>query len=98
MEKSDFKIRIRRMVHQVVYSIGKKRIPYKICSLQGDVLIIQRESTKNFVELSIDELYEYFTEETTHNTQTARNHITGYAYSPAAAVINELLQSVKEKS
>ncbi len=53
----------------------------------------KRESTENFVELDINELYEYFTEETTYNTQTARKHITGYAYSPAAAIINALVKS-----
>ncbi len=91
MKELDFKARIQGLVHQVVYSIGKKKIPYKIYSLQGDVLTVQRESTKNFVELSIDELYEYFTKETTHNTQTARKYITtGYVYSPAAAVINAI--------
>lgn len=91
MGKTDFKVRIQGIVHQTVYSISENKIPYKICSLQGDRLTVQRESTKNFVELSIDELYEYFTEETTHNTQTARKYFTtGYVYSPAAAVINAI--------
>ena len=95
MEKSDFKARIQGMVHQVVYSIGEEKIPYHICSLQGNILTIQRESTKKTIELNIDELYEYFTEENTHNTNTARKHITtGYVYSPAAAVIN----AIKPKS
>lgn len=91
MKKLEFKARVQGLVHQVIYSIGEKKIPYKICSLQDDTLTVQRESTQNFVELNVDELYEYFTEETTHNTQTARKHITtGYAYSPAAAVINAI--------
>ena len=98
MEELEFNKRIQGLVHQVVYSIGNKKIPYKICSLQGDTLTVQRESTQSFVELSIKELYEYYTEETIHNTQTARNHITGYVYSPAAAVINKLIESVREKS
>lgn len=94
MKELDFKIQIQGLTHQVVYSIGKKKIPYKICSLQDDILTVQRESTESFVELNIKELYEYFTKETIHNTQTARKHITGYvAYSPAAAVINALIKS-----
>lgn len=95
MDKLNFRVRIEGLVHQVVYSIGKDKIPYKVCSLQGNVLTVQRESTGNFVELNINELYEYFTEENTHNTKTARKHITtGYVYSPAAAVIN----AIKPKS
>ena len=81
------------MVHQIVYSIGEKKIPYKICSLQGDILTIQRKSTGSVVNLNIKELHEYFTKETIYNTQTARKHITGYVYSPAAAVINALIKS-----
>ena len=87
-----FKMKLENLP-DVVYSISEKKIPYKICSLQGDILTVQRESTENFVELDINELYEYFTEETTNNTQTARKHITGYAYSPAAAIINALVKS-----
>ena len=87
-----FKMKLENLP-DVVYSISEKKIPYKICSLQGDILTVQRESTENFVELDINELYEYFTEETTYNTQTARKHITGYAYSPAPAIINALVKS-----
>ena len=65
-----FKMKLENLP-DVVYSISEKKIPYKICSLQGDILTVQRESTENFVELDINELYEYFTEETTYNTQTA---------------------------
>lgn len=91
MEKLEFKARVQGLVHQVIYSIGGKKIPYKICSLQGNILTLQRESTQNFVELNVDELYEYFTKETIHNTQTARKYVTtGYVYSPAAAVINAI--------
>lgn len=93
MDFNSFKTQIKKLP-DVVYSIGEERIPYSICSLQGNVLTVQRESTKKFVELNLDELYKYFTQETTHNTQTARNHITtGYAYSPAAAVINAIKEN-----
>ena len=87
-----FKMKLENLP-DVVYSISEKKIPYKICSLQGDILTVQRESTENFVELDINELYEYFTEETTYNTQTARKNTPGYAYSPAAAIINALVKS-----
>lgn len=86
-----FKVRIAELP-DVIYSISGG-VPYKICSLQGDTLTIQRESTGSFVRLNIRELYEYFTKETIYNTQTARKHITGYVYSPAAAVIKALIKS-----
>ena len=72
--------------------LAKRRflIKYVLCKV---IYWLYRESTENFVELDINELYEYFTEETTYNTQTARKHITGYAYSPAAAIINALVKS-----
>ncbi len=94
MEKLDygtFKVRIAELP-DVIYSISGG-VPYKICSLQCDTLTIQRKSTESFVRLNIKELYEYFTKETIYNTQTARKHITGYVYSPAAAVINALIKS-----
>lgn len=97
MDFDSFKVRIEKLPN-VVYSISEKRIPYYICSLQGDVLTMQRGSTKGFVTLSVKELYDYYTKESIYNTRTARNHISGYVYSPAAAVINELIKSLKEKS
>ena len=51
-----FKMKLENLP-DVVYSISEKKIPYKICSLQGDILTVQRESTENFVELDINELY-----------------------------------------
>jgi len=76
---------------KVVYSV-RDRVPYKVCSVQGNLLTIQRESTGNYVEIKLDELYNFYLSETTYTTKTAREYISGYVYSPAVAVIKELVK------
>ena len=36
-----FKMKLENLP-DVVYSISEKKIPYKICSLQGDILTVQK--------------------------------------------------------
>lgn len=76
---------------KVVYSIRDK-VPYKICSVQGDRLTLQRESTGNYVEIKLDELYDFYTNETEYNTKIARECISGRVYSPAVAIMKELVK------
>ena len=40
-----FKMKLENLP-DVVYSISEKKIPYKICSLQGDILTVQRKYRK----------------------------------------------------
>ena len=56
MDFQTFKKRIELL--GVAYSIRDK-VPYRICSVKGDVLTIQRESTENYVDISLKELYDY---------------------------------------
>lgn len=76
---------------KVVYSIRDK-VPYKICSVQSNRLIIQRESTGNYVKIKLDELYDFYINETVYNTKIAREYISGLVYSPAVAIIKELVK------
>ncbi|WP_304210689.1 hypothetical protein [Phocaeicola plebeius] len=76
---------------KVVYSV-RDRVPYKVCSVQGNLLTIQRESTGNYVEIKLDELYNFYSNETIYTTKAAREYISGYVYSPAVAVIKELVK------
>lgn len=87
MNFQTFKERIASL--KVVYSIRDK-VPYRICSIHDNILTIQRESTKNYVKIKLDELYEFYTKENKYTTTKARIYISGYVYSPAVAVINEL--------
>ena len=76
---------------KVVYSVRDK-VPYKVCSVQGNLLTIQRESTGNYVEIKLDELYDFYINETEYNTKIAREYISGRVYSPAVAIIKELVK------
>lgn len=76
---------------KVVYSV-RDRVPYKVCSVQGNLLTIQRKSTGNYVEIKLNELYNFYLSETIYTTKTARKYISGYVYSPAVAVIKELVK------
>lgn len=76
---------------KVVYSV-RDRVPYKVCSVQGNLLTIQRESTGNYVEIKLDELYDFYINETEYNTKIAREYISGRVYSPAVAIIKELVK------
>lgn len=89
MDFQTFKKRIESL--GVAYSIRDK-VPYRICSVKGDILTIQRESTENYVDINLKELYDYYKNAERYNTKIARKYISGYAYSPAAAVINELVK------
>lgn len=76
---------------KVVYSIRDK-VPYKIRSVQGNRLTIQRESTGSYVKIKLDELYDFYINETVYNTKIAREYISGLVYSPAVAIIRELVK------
>ena len=76
---------------KVVYSV-RDRVPYEVCSVQGNLLTIQRKSTGNYVEIKLNELYNFYANETTYTTKAARKYISGYVYSPAVAVIKELVK------
>lgn len=76
---------------KVVYSV-RDRVPYEVCSVQGNLLTIQRKSTGNYVEIKLNELYNFYSNETTYTTKAARKYISGYVYSPAVAVIKELVK------
>ena len=90
MEFKEFKEQIKSL--GVVYSIRDK-VPYKICSVKDDILTIQRESTENYVDINLKELYDYYKKENRYNTKIARKYISVYAYSPAAAIINAIIES-----
>lgn len=76
---------------EVVYSIRDK-VPYEICSVQDNVLTIKRGSTEKEVKIQLDELYKFYTCETEYTIKNAKKYITGYVYSPAVAVIKELVK------
>lgn len=76
---------------KVVYSV-RDRVPYEVCSVQGNLLTIQRKSTGNYVEIKLNELCNFYSNETIYTTKTARKYISGYVYSPAVAVIKELVK------
>lgn len=59
---------------KVVYSV-RDRVPYKVCSVQGNLLTIQRESTGNYVEIKLDELYNFYSNETIYDKGCKRIHI-----------------------
>lgn len=90
MDFQRFKERIASL--KIIYSIRDK-VPYKVCSVQGNLLIIQRESTGNYVEIKLDELYDFYLNETEYNTTIAREYISGRVYSPAVAIIRELVNN-----
>ncbi len=89
MDFQTFKKQISSL--KVVYSIRDK-VPYKICSVQSNRLTLQRESTGNYVEIKLDELYNFYSNETICTTKAARKYISSYVYSPAVAVIKELVK------
>lgn len=76
---------------KVVYSIRDK-VPYKIRSVQSNRLTLQRESTGSYVKIKLDELYNFYSNETIYTTKVARKYISGYVYSPAVVVIKELVK------
>ena len=57
MDFQTFKEKIKTI--KVVYSVSRN-IPYKICSIQGNILTIHRESTDNDSEINLQELYEFY--------------------------------------
>lgn len=89
MDFQTFKKQISSL--KVVYSIRDK-VPYKICSVQSNRLTLQRESTGNYVKIKLDELYDFYINETVYNTKIAREYISGLVYSPAVAIIKELVK------
>ena len=74
MDFQTFKKQISSL--KLVYSIRDK-VPYKICSAQSNRLIIQRESTGSYVKIKLDELYDFYINETVYNTKIAREYISG---------------------
>ena len=89
MNFQTFKERIASL--KVVYSEKKKKTKKKKTK-QKKQKTKQRESTGNFVEIKLDELYNFYLNETTYTTKIAREYISGYVYSPAVAVIKELVK------
>lgn len=89
MNFQSFKERITLL--DVVYSIRDKT-PYKICSVQGNLLTVQRASTGNDANIKLDELYDFYISENEYSTKNAREYISGYVYSPAVAIIRNLVE------
>lgn len=56
MDFQTFKEKIKTI--KVMYSVSRN-IPYKICSIQGNILTIHRESTGKCIKIDLSELYEF---------------------------------------
>lgn len=89
MDFQTFKDKIRSI--KVVYSVSCN-IPYKICSIHGNILTIHRESTGNYSEIDLEELYEFYKNENRYTTTNAKNYGLKYAQSPSVAIIKELIR------
>lgn len=90
MDFQTFKEKIKTI--KVVYSVSRN-IPYKICSIQGNILTIHRESTDNDSGIDLQELYEFYKNENRYTTTNAKKYGLDYAQSPSVAIIKELTRS-----
>lgn len=75
-----------------MYSVSRN-IPYKICSIQGNILTIHRESTGKCIKIDLSELYEFYKNENRYTTTNAKKYGLDYAQSPSVAIIKELTRS-----
>lgn len=87
MDFQTFKEKIKAI--KVVYSVSRN-IPYKICSIQGNILTIHRESTGECPKIDLEELYEFYKNENRYTTTNAKKYGLKYAQSPSVAIIKEL--------
>lgn len=95
MEKMDFQTFKKRIESLgVVYSIRDK-VPYKILSVDNNVLKIKRESTGKDVRIKMAELYNFYQKENYYDTQIAKdkNYISGRVQSPAVAILCALTEN-----
>lgn len=90
MDFQTFKEKIKTI--KVVYSVSRN-IPYRICSIQGNILTIQRESTGECPKIDLAELYEFYKNENRYTTTNAKKYGLDYAQSPSVAIIKELTRS-----
>lgn len=90
MDFQTFKEKIKTI--KVVYSVSCN-IPYKICSIQGNILTIHRESTGECPKIDLAELYEFYKNENLYTTTNAKKYGLDYAQSPSVAIIKELTRS-----
>lgn len=91
MDFQAFKKRIESL--GVIYSIRDK-VPYKILSVDNNVLKIKRESTGKAVRIKMAELYNFYQKENYYDTQIAKdkNYISGHVQSPAVAILCALTE------
>lgn len=75
-----------------MYSVSRN-IPYEICSIQGNILTIHRESTGKCIKIDLSELYEFYKNENRYTTTNAKKYGLDYAQSPSVAIIKELTRS-----
>ena len=90
MDFQTFKEKIKTI--KVMYSVSRN-IPYKICSIQGNILTIHRESTGKCIKIDLSELYEFYKNENRYTTTNAKKYGLNYAQSPSVAIIKELTRS-----
>lgn len=90
MDFQTFKEKIKTI--KVMYSVSRN-IPYNICSIQGNILTIHRESTGKCIKIDLSELYEFYKNENRYTTTNAKKYGLDYAQSPSVAIIKELTRS-----
>ena len=90
MDFQTFKEKIKTI--KVMYSVSRN-IPYKICSIQGNILTIHRESTGKCIKIDLSELYEFYKNENRYTNKNAKKYGLDYAQSPSVAIIKELTRS-----
>ena len=90
MDFQTFKEKIKTI--KVMYSVSRN-IHYKICSIQGNILTIHRESTGKCIKIDLSELYEFYKNENRYTTTNAKKYGLDYAQSPSVAIIKELTRS-----
>ena len=90
MDFQTFKEKLKTI--KVMYSVSRN-IPYKICSIQGNILTIHRESTGKCIKIDLSELYEFYKNENRYTTTNAKKYGLDYAQSPSVAIIKELTRS-----
>lgn len=86
MDKTKFK-KLLSSLKEAISSTGKKYRLFGVNNLNVEFI---RENKTKRESISIDELYNFYKNESVINTITARNHISGRVQSPAVAILNSL--------